>query len=362
MGNAFSDCSGSSPAHALTNAQNSRPCESNGYFSEIESTHIRQVQQEAKEVAMASVNDAVHLILAIWRHAHHLGMNNSEIDSLANIYMQRYKTIETFCPCLNSMKSLTCALRQKILHGIDFVEFVSEICSGAYGNRTTLDFVWDICCCDGEEIHLEQTTPAKTIVGICVEIAELAHHMTLDQELEESRNIKRVEAVMESFTNSLLEYANSSNQDPSFDLGGSIAANVPSTEKKESISKRTFMEWHRKVTPDLLHNSVGKFFLMLFFPPRHYLIKQSETLFRKYNRIVLHSSKELIPRTAAKLKEGEVVPMKSAVFGQNYAYTMSPTTNSLTECAATATFPPEVFALTTMSASKFGNEVCLCCV
>lgn len=350
MGNAFSDCSGSSPTNALASSQNNNPYESCGYFSENESTHIRHVQEEAREEAMGSATD-VNLILNIWRHAHRIAMNNSEMDFTADTNIQRFKIIETFAPRLTLVNYFARVLRQKILHEDDFVEFISKVCSGAHGDRAILDFVWQICSDGKEPSSVEQMIPAKSLVVLCVEIAELAHCMMLDRELEETRNIQRIEVMIESLTNSLLEYANSSKQDFGFEFSGPTASNVSSTEKKNSISKHTFMEWHRKVTPDFLHNSVGRFLQMLFFPPKLHDFKQSDTLFRTYTRIILHSSKELTPRTSSKLKGGEVVPMKSVVFGCNYA----PTTNS--EFAPTSLFSPEVFALTTISVSKLGDEV-----
>ena len=281
---------------------------------------------------------------------------------------QRCKQLETITRYLNVMNPLNYLLRQKFLEtdNTSFFEFLSNVCTGAYNNKTTLDFVWEMCCYDGSKVDMTSKLSAFDIVTKCFEIAELAHYMLIEDAFElsndgstvlkEPRNTTRVKGTIQSLNNSLVEYTTSFQTN--HDYGGLPTRKTVATDENDTVSKSEFTEWQRKIVPDLFRNSVEQFLQILLFPPEY--DKQAFTpLFRRHNCIVpiLHSSTELIPRIASKLKNGNVVPMKSAVFGPNYANSQVKTNNDSTGRAPTTIFLPEVFAFTAISSSKFGNNV-----
>eukprot|EP00956_Cyclotella_meneghiniana_P028064 scaffold64450_cov55-Cyclotella_meneghiniana.AAC.1 len=309
----------------------------------------------------------MNFIVVVWRCAHTLADNGG--GKYAGVTEQRCQRLDAMCTRgFNAVDSLSYVLKEKLyqsqnndVNGLLFIEFVSNICSGTYGHRTTIDFVWEICCCDGVEIEAKDRVPAEMIIELCIDIAEMTHYMIIDDTSvmkELANNGSRKKAILQSMTYSLLEYARSrSQQDFSYEFGGNTTTNVATITDDTSISKRDFHEWQRKVVPDLLQNSVAQFLQVLLFPPKpDDKNDRSMPMFRRYNRLipVLHSSKELLPRNAAKLKDGEVVPMKSALFGHNYVE--DDTSAGLTGQVATKVFAPEVFAFTAISAAKFGNK------
>lgn len=358
MGNVFSDCAESQST--LARSQNNNDNSSYyGYFNKLESNHLHNIQEA---VGARDNRKDINFIVVVWRCAHTLADGGGKYASMTE---QRCQRLDGICTSLNTVDALSYVLKEKLyqshndLKGL-FVEFVSNICSGSYGHRTTLDFVWEICCCDGVEIQTRDRIPAERIIELCIDIAELTQYMiTIDtSQMKEPTNASRKKAIIQSMTNSLLEYAKSnSRQDFSYEYGSNTTTNVVTSADDRSINKRDFHEWQRKVAPDLLQNSVAQFLQVLLFPPQPDKSDRSVPMFRRYNGTipVRHSSKELLPRTAAKLKEGEVVPMKSALFGHNYVD--DNTNEGSTGRAISKVFTPAVFAFTTISASKFGNKV-----
>ena len=355
MGNAFSDCAGSS-APALMNTHNDQS-ESSGHFNRVESNHLQFIHTTICEEIKSGQSD-VNVIELVWRHAHSQECSH------------KCKQLKEASISLKYTDAINIALRRKFLDTAlcpsDFIEFLSNICTGAYGNKTTLEFIWDICCCFDESTNnMRDKILARDIIQLCVEVSELAHYMMLDDAFEskddavamkEPRNDYRVKIIIQALTNSLLECARSCQQD--FEYGGN-GPNTVSADGAELVAKSEFTEWQRRVIPDLLNNSVAQFMQNLFFPS-----VDNGQLSRNHNRLVpiLHSSKELMPRTAAKLKEGEVVPMKSTVFGLNHANPSAEQTSTDTAGRAASTmFNPEVFVFTTISRSKFGNKVSPIC-
>jgi hypothetical protein len=332
---------------------------------------LQKVQQAVRDEIQI---DRQNFLAAIWTHVHTFAMFN-DVEGRCSIKIaQRCKQLETISASLKVVDALSFALRQKIFQANneaddDFVEFVSNISTGSFGHKHTLDFVWEICCYDGNSVNMKDQIPAGDIILICVETGVLAHYMLLDDAyesdnngcmtLKEERNPQRETNIAQSMTSSLLEYVNSTRDD--FGYGGRTTQEPVSSNGNKTISKREFMEWQRKVVPDLFNNSVSHLLQILFFPPPLFDNCSSMPLFRQYKPTVpvIHSSKELMPRTASKLKKGEVLPIKSAVFGNNYANDTK-TNNDSIGCVLTTMFSPELFVFTTISESKFGNEVRLC--
>jgi hypothetical protein len=355
MGNAFSDCAGS-PAPALPNSQTQNDqTESLGCFNKTESTHfhLQFIHTTICEKIRSEQSD-VNVIELVWRESAHPQKYNEKC--------KQFKAVST---SLKYTAAINFALRQKCLDTAlcpsDFIEFLSNIFTGAYGNQTTLEIIWEICCWDESAINLKDKILACDIIQLCVEVSELAHYIMLDDAFEstggaivmkESRNNNRMKSIIQSLTSSLLEYARSCQQDSEY--GMTLPADMISTDGKELVSKRAFMEWQRRLVPDLLNNSLAQFMRILFFGQPS----------RNYGRFVpiLHSSKELTPRTASKLKEGEVLPIKSSVFGANHAIiNTEQTSTDNAGRAASTTFNPEVFVFTTISRSKFGNKASSFC-
>jgi hypothetical protein len=354
MGNAFSDCAGSSTP-ALKNSQTHNDLsESYGHFNRVESNHLQSIHTTICKEIKSGKSD-VNVIELVWKHAHSQECSH------------KCKQLEAASTGLKYTDAVNIALRQKFLDTAlcpsDFIEFLSNTCTGAYGNKTTLEFIWEICCCfDGSTNKVRDKILARDVIQLCIEVSELVHYMMFDDAFEskdgvvamkEPRNDNRVKSVIQSLTNSLLECSRSCQQQD-FEYGGN-GPNTTSAGGEELVAKREFMEWQRRVVPDLLNNSVAQFMQNLFFPS-----VDNGQLSRNPNRLVpiLHSSKELMPRTAAKLKEGEVVPMKSTVFGLNHANPSAEQTSTDTEGRAASTmFNSEVFVFTTISRSKFGNKV-----
>lgn len=358
MGNAFSNCSGSAPA-LTASSQNNDQSESSSYgcFNKVESAHLLKVQQSVCE-EIKNVQEDVDFIGVVWKHAHSCALSNGEGNYTSNV-LQRCEQLQTVSTSLKSASALSHALMQKFitLDSNSFVEeFVSNLCSGAYGNKTTLDFVWEVCCCDGSTINMKDKVPAENVIHLLLDVAELAHCMLMDDAFEMIKLKDERNSMIQSLTSSVLDCA--TNCPKEFGFSGSSMPNAALETRDQSINKRGFMEWQRKVVPDIFHNSFEQFVQILLFPPK-LDTKQTVPLFRAYKRFVpsMLSSKEMMPRTAAKLKEGEVVPMKSAVFGPNHSN--NKTSADSTGQTASTLFVPEVFVFTAISASKFGSKVSL---
>jgi hypothetical protein len=356
MGNTF--C-GNPSGPALRNSQhgdetNCTDTASLSGFSGTESAHLNSVR---KSVCQETNGDA-SFIGVVWKHAHfHAGGGHGQSQSA-----QRCSQLGAICNTLSISDSLNCVLKQKF-NSDDFLEFTSIILTTGNHSRSTLDFAWEVCCCDGSSISGKDTTPARNIIRLCLEISALVHYMLLDEAFEtsngsvslrEERNSNGEKNMIQSLTNSLLEYA-SCNGGNEFDFGGhSNSTASPEANDNESITKQQFTEWQRKTLRDLLNNSIVQFFHILFFPPKYNNASATNGLFRQYTRPpILYSSKERMAQNAARLKQDEVVPIKS-VFGKNYMEGAGG--DSLGRLASTVS-SPEVFVFTSVSASKFGNKV-----
>eukprot|EP00804_Cyclotella_cryptica_P022348 CCRYP_015918-RB/>CCRYP_015918-RB protein AED:0.21 eAED:0.21 QI:250/1/1/1/1/1/2/733/633 len=340
--------------------------------TEVECKHLLNVRRSVCHEETAHMN----FVSLIWKYAHRLALDSKDIEGgeVPQWIESRCQQIETISSSSRTYAQMNCLLRQKFLAADDFLEFFSKI---LWGNHMyAVDFAWEVCNVDGgDDIISKDSLPAKDVIQFFVQTGILVHYMHLDHAFEvvdngslglrEPRNLNGEQNIIQSLANSLMEYSASARGLSTFEYGGHTNTNATSgtIEDDASITKREFIEWQRKVVPDLLHNGIVRFFHVLFFPPEKsgdpsFANERQSALFRRYNRLlpILHSSQEKVPRIASRLKKGEVVPSTSAVFGKNHVEIKEKKNGDSVGCAAKTAFSPPMFVFTTISASKLGNE------
>mmetsp|Transcript_31166 Transcript_31166/g.54145 ORF Transcript_31166/g.54145 Transcript_31166/m.54145 type:complete len:494 (+) Transcript_31166:421-1902(+) len=241
---------------------------------------------------------------------------------------------------------MNAALEKIFMNNDQFLEIVSNIL-GLQGHhqKDSFEFVCNVLYSSGDE-----SIPAKDVVELCFHSASALHFLLQEDafgdtmELIERRNISEENNMIQSMTNSLLEYATNSRGNHNFggygDAGASTDTSTAATIADGRITKREFSEWQRKVVPDLIYCSMAKFQHVLLFPQSQ---RQTANPFP-----FLRSSKEITSRTTTKMKAGEIMPISSHVFGDNFMSAASST--------ATTLLSPPVFAFTSISMPKFGDK------
>ena len=318
-------------------------------FSPQEIDHLstlrRLVLQECNNTTIGK-----DFLMIIWQCSHLLALNNtpSSVDSilefeahLMNTSPTELELVQKRCQWLTELSSTFTAIRKMnsalevLLRSDDFVQKVSQML--VHDNQSaTLDFLFNI-------LSTNESISAKDMIKLSFEMATISHYILQNYtnaptiEVLEGVNVTSENDLIQTMTNSLLEYAKSS-CDHQHDFGGyqtnatvsSAATSIP----EGNVTKSVFSEWQRKTVPDLLSCSVSKFLHVLFFSPEGTQSNNQKPF------PIIRSCKEITSQTTTKLKEGEILPMSSHVFGSNNTPHLS----------------PQIFAFASISKHKFGEK------
>jgi len=318
------------------------------------STLRRLVLQESSN---ATTNQ--DFLMVIWQCSHLLSLNNtpSSLDTISEFethlmntsptqleLVQKRQCLTELLPTFTTLRNMNSAL-EVLLSSEDFVQQVSQML--VHDNQsTTLDFLFSIM--STSDANEESSISAKDVIKLCFEMASLSHYTLQNYtnaptiEVLEGINTSYENDMVQSLTNSLLEYAKSSCDNNQHDFGGYQTTTTASTAAITSITsvpegnvtKREFSEWHRKTVPDLLSCSISKFLCVLFFSPEGTQSNNQKPF------PIIRSCKEITSQTTTKLKEGEILPISSHVFGTN----------------TTPHLSPQIFAFASISKHKFGEK------
>ena len=304
--------------------------------------------------------------MIIWQCAHLLSLNNTPTSSdsvarfeahLMNTSPTQLEIVKNRCEWLNEILSTFTTFEYKMNSALEdifadenqYLERISNIVSQQQ-QPALVDFLCSMCCDYGD--GNEDSISAKNVIEMCFQMASISHcifqgalgdvsERTATVDLLEMRNTSSEIDLIQSMTNSLIEYAKSSRHDNHF--GGFEYADpgVQTTNKAATLSegrvtKRELSEWQRKAVPDLISCSLVKFMHILFFSPG---CKQLQQQTQRPHPII-RCSKEITSRTTSKLKDGEILPVSSHIFGTNTLSNLS----------------PQIFAFSSISQSKFGEK------
>jgi len=319
------------------------------------STLRRLVLQESSNNAATPDQD---FLMIIWQCSHLLSLNNtpSSLDTISEfeahlmntspteleLVQKRCQWLTELLPTFTTIRKMNSAL-EVLFNSDDFVQKVSQML--VHNNQsTTLNFLFSIM--SSSDASEESSISANDMIKLCFEMASLSHYILQNYtnaptiEILEGINTSYENDMVQSMTNSLLEYAKSSLDNNQHDFGGyqttTIESSIASTTSVPdgNVTKRFFSEWQRKTVPDLLSCSISKFLHVLFFSPEGAQSNNQKPF------PIIRSCKEITSQTTTKLKDGEILPMSSHVFGTN----------------TTPHLSPQIFAFASISKHKFGEK------
>ena len=256
----------------------------------------------------------------------------------------------------HSLRKLHVALEDLFINNNDrFLEALSILLGDNDHSRNNASIDFLICACKSDDGSIS----ANHVVELCFEMASISHYLLQENAFDDSdgviglietRNIASENSMVHSMANSLLEYARSYREDSFFGgYGGNTGACGDTTTSSSIIAdgrvtKAEFSDWQRKVVPDLINCSLASFLRVLLFPPE--FAHQSSRQNAPKPLPTVRTSKEITSQTTTKLKEGEILPLSSQIFGVN---TTGPT------IAGTLLSPP-IFAFASISVPKLGEK------
>ena len=335
---------------------------SNYGFSKQDAQHLAALQRLVCQEQHNASDDSFMLVL--WRCSHLLSINSklkspSLPSSVADIEahlgqhslseltlaQKEYGQLKVLFTQFTAVNKMDVTLSDLFMKEDCFLEKVSNLL-GIHGNhqRDALDFV---CTAYSDKDSIS----AKDVVGLCFETASVLNCILQEEiaEAVEARDVSAEESMLQALTNSLLEYAKSSRDNNYFggyENTGTSGSTTISKIEEGQVTRRELSEWQRKVVPDMLLCSVMRFLHILFFPQVD--LQQQQQTPKSKSFPIVRSSQEIISQTSNKVKEGEVMPISSHVFGKN--------TVSLSSCAPTPVLSPAIFVFASISMSKFGEK------
>jgi hypothetical protein len=229
-----------------------------------------------------------------------------------------------------------------------FLETLSHLIGNNeyHRNNASMEFLSSVCSSDDESIS------AYDVIELCFEMASITHYLLQEDAFDEAdrvtelmkmRNILSENSIMQSMANSLLEYAKKSREDGHFGqyVNNGASNATPSIIADGKVTKAELSDWQRKVVPDMILCSLSKFLRVVLFPPGYATSRRNvPTPFP-----TVRTSKEITSKTTTKLKEGEILPLLSQIFGLN-----------TDERIAGTLLSPPLFAFSSISVSKLGEQ------
>ena len=334
----------------------SPPPAKNFGFSSREAQHLSSVRRRLVvacdyEKRQSEEKSLVEILWTLSRHVVHTASSTS-------VHSSRCQRMSVLFSMFPSLRKLQVALEDVFIHNDDrFFETLSILLgkndNDHSRNNAYIDFL--MCACDSDDGSIS----ANHVVELCFEMASISHYLLQENAFDDSdgviglietRNIASENSMVHSMANSLLEYAKSYREDSFFGgYGGNTGACGDTTASSSIIAdgrvtKAEFSDWQRKVVPDLINCSLVSFLRVLLFPPE--FAHQSSRQNAPKPLPTVRTSKEITSQTTTKLKEGEILPLSSQIFGAN---TAGPT------IAGTLLSPP-VFAFASISVPKLGEK------
>ncbi|KAL3816629.1 hypothetical protein ACHAXA_004811 [Cyclostephanos tholiformis] len=215
-------------------------------------------------------------------------------------------------------------------------------------NDVSMEFLSSVCICDDESI------PAYDVVELCFEMASISHYLLQENAFDDAdgvielmgmRNFSSENSIVQSMTNSLLEYAKKCREDDrhfgKYVGNGAFANSTSPMIADGNVTRAELSDWQRKVVPDLILCSLARFLRVVLFPPEYATFRQNGT--KPFPTV--RTSKEITSQITTRVKEGEIVPISSQIFGL--------ITNGQT--AGTILSAP-VFAFASISVPKLGEK------
>ncbi len=335
MGTSISLESGSTSASSATAVE--APPSANYGFSIQEAQHLSSLRRLAIEEECSGSAPFVEVLwLLSRRHSASLSVQSR---------CQQMSALFSIFPSLSKLHPL-----EDIFNKNDrFLETLSYLIGDneSRQNSVAMEFLSCVCISDDESIS------AYDVIELCFEMGSISHYLLQENafddvdsitELMGMRNILSENSIVQSMANSLLEYAKKCREDSHLEQyanNGTFTNSAPSIIADGKVTKAELSRWQRKVVPDLILCSLARFLRVVLLPPEHATSRRNApTLFP-----TVRTSKEITSQTTTKLKEGEIVPLSSQIFGLN--------TNGRT--AGTLLSPP-VFAFASISVPKLGEK------
>ena len=335
-----------------SNNENNVTAESQYGFSRQESLQLtclrRLVCQKPERDFLSSIWRCSHLLAFDSLQTSSSRSSSNVTDIETNLAPSQRKLLDHRCRQLNALQIQFDSLTKmntplKNLFQEDdhvFFETISNMI-GLHGNhqKDSLEFVCDMLC-------NEESFSAKDTIDLCYQIASALHFIFQEDAFDDSMKLaEQRNNVIQSITDSLLEYSKSCRKDgylgSGYDgTGGAGNGGLAANNAEGNVTKREFLEWQRKVVPDLFNCSVAKFLKSLLFPPE-FSQSQKQT---PWTFPTIRSHKEF----TSKRKAGEIIPISSLIFGSN--------TMSAASSTASISLSPPLFAFASISMPKFGDN------
>jgi len=251
-----------------------------------------------------------------------------------------------------SLNKLNVALGKIFKEDDLFMETLSDILGdNDYSrNNTSTNILISAC----KQSHDDSIISAFDMVELCYEMASISHYLSQENAsgedtdntsmhaFVEMRNASSENAIVRSITNSLVENAKNYRDSRDFGVGygvvGESTKSLPITEG--CVTKAEFVEWQRRVVPDLLQCTVVRFLRLILLPQSSFAGQYQQPL------PTVRDSKEITSQTTTKLTAGEILPLSSLIFG---------TSTAVPNCALTLLSPP-IFAFASISMTKLGQN------
>ena len=229
-------------------------------------------------------------------------------------------------------------------------------------NNTSTNILMNAC----KQSHDESIISAFDVIELCFDMASISHYLSQENNaspgqddtddnnntiptIMEMRNVSSENSIVQSMTNSLLENAKSYRDNRDFGVGYGSSIVKESTNSLPSIAegcvtKAEFVEWQRKVMPDLLQCTVIRFLRLILFP-------QTISFAGQYQQQpafpTVRNSNEITSQTTTKMRVQEILPLSSQIFGTN--------TSVLPNNASLTLLSPPIVAFASISMSKLGQ-------
>ena len=251
-----------------------------------------------------------------------------------------------------SLNKLNVALGKIFKEDDLFMETLSDILGdNDYSrNNTSTNILISAC----KQSHDDSIISAFDMVELCYEMASISHYLSQENAsgedtdntsmhaFVEMRNVSSENAIVRSITNSLVENAKNYRDSRDFGVGygvvGESTKSLPITEG--CVTKAEFVEWQRRVVPDLLQCTVVRFLRLILLPQSSFAGQYQQPL------PTVRDSKGITSQTTTKLTAGEILPLSSLIFG---------TSTAVPNCALTLLSPP-IFAFASISMTKLGQN------
>ena len=250
-----------------------------------------------------------------------------------------------------SLNKLNVALGKIFKEDDLFMETLSDILGdNDYSrNNTSTNILISAC----KQSHDETIISAFDVIELCFDMASISHYLSQENAsgedtdstmhaFVEMRNVSSENAIVRSITNSLVENAKNYRDSRDFGVGygvvGESTKSLPITEG--CVTKAEFVEWQRRVVPDLLQCTVVRFLRLILLPQSSFAGQYQQPL------PTVRDSKEITSQTTTKLTAGEILPLSSLIFG---------TSTAVPNCALTLLSPP-IFAFASISITKVGQN------